>query len=69
MNVQIPAIFRSKRFWSAVLGLVMMVLIHFEPRLADNAEQLTASVLIIIGLLVGGYAVEDAIEASASKRQ
>jgi uncharacterized membrane protein YqjE len=67
MNVTIPALLKSKRFWSAVLGLVMMVLINFDPRLTDNAEQLTASVLIIISLLVGGYAVEDAIEASAKK--
>jgi len=61
--MNIPELLKSKRFWSAVIGLVMMVLVNVIPDLADNDGQLTNAILIIVGLLVGGYSIEDAIEA------
>jgi len=41
----------------------MMVLVNVIPELADNDSQLTNAILTIVGLLVGGYSIEDAIEA------
>lgn len=59
----IPEIFKSKRFWSALVGLVMMVAVNLVPDLADNADTLTAAILVVVGLLIGGYSVEDAAQA------
>lgn len=55
----VPAILRSRRFWTGLLGLLFMVLIHFVPNLAPHAETLTNAVLLVIGLLIGGFTLED----------
>lgn len=64
-----PDIFKSKRFWSAVLGVLFMAAVHFIPALAADQDTLTKSALILIGLLIGGYSVEDAIEAHAAAKK
>lgn len=56
-------LFKSRRFWSAIVGLVMMVIVNFIPELKQNAETLTTAIMIVVGLLIGGYSVEDAISA------
>jgi hypothetical protein len=56
-------LFKSRRFWSGVVGIVMMVLVNFVPELANNADTLTTGILIVVGLLIGGYSVEDAMLA------
>lgn len=62
--MSVPDLFRSKRWWSAVVGLVFMAAVHFIPALAADQDTLTKSALIIIGLLIGGYSVEDAVTAT-----
>lgn len=56
-------IFKSKRFWSAVVGLVFMVLTQLVPDLKANQETLITGAMILIGLLIGGYSLEDAMTA------
>jgi uncharacterized membrane protein YdcZ (DUF606 family) len=56
-------LFRSRRFWSAIVGLVLMVVVNFVPELAQNVDTLTTAIMIVIGLLIGGYSLEDAISA------
>lgn len=62
--MQLPDLFRSRRWWSAVVGLLFMAAVHFIPALAADQDTLTKSALIIIGLLVGGYSLEDAVTAA-----
>lgn len=57
-------VFKSKRFWSALVGLVFMVASAMIPSLEQHAEQLINSILIVISLLIGGYSAQDAINAS-----
>lgn len=68
METNVPEILKSRRFWSALLGVVFMVLVNIIPELKANAEQLTNAALIVIGLLVGGYSLEDAVTANAAKK-
>jgi hypothetical protein len=63
MNVDL---FKSRKWWAMVVGLVMMAIVHFVPDLAENADQLTESILIVVGLLIGGYALEDSAVAFRS---
>jgi sugar phosphate permease len=56
-------LFKSRRFWSAVVGIVMMVAVNFLPQLAQNADTLTTAILIVVGLLIGGYSAEDVMLA------
>jgi uncharacterized membrane protein len=64
MNLTEIGLFKSKRFWSAVLGLVLMIAINFVPDLEANADMLQDTVLVIIGILIGGYTVVDAVKAA-----
>jgi hypothetical protein len=56
-------IFKSRRFWSGIVGLVFMALVAFVPTLAEHVELLSTAAVIVIGLLIGGYSVEDAVQA------
>ena len=62
--MELPDILRSKRFWSALLGLLAMVIISVAPSLQEHIEILIPGVVGIIGILIGGYAVEDAVQAN-----
>lgn len=61
--VQTDNVFKSKRFWSALLGLVMMIATSIVPGLEENAETLVPAILVMIGLLIGGYTAEDVAQA------
>lgn len=52
-------IFKSKRFWSALIGLAVMIVTAFVPALTEHLEIIVPGVLGIIGLLIGGYTAED----------
>lgn len=65
----IPALLRSKRFWVSVLGLITIVVSAFEPHLADRFNEIVPAVLVIVGFLVGGYSLEDAVTANKQSPQ
>lgn len=56
-------IFKSKRFWTALMGIISMVLVAFVPELEPHMETLVPGILGVIGLLIGGYTVQDTIIA------
>lgn len=60
----VPAILRSRRFWTSVVGLLFLVLVQAVPVLAPHVETLSNAILLVIALLVGGFTLEDAILAS-----
>lgn len=53
--MNLPPILKSELFWSAIVGIVSMILIALIPGLADNIAQLGPIVLTIIGILLGGF--------------
>lgn len=59
-------IFRSRRFWSALVGLVFMVLVAFVPDLQSESETLITAAMVVIGLLIGGYTAEDVASEAAN---
>ena len=59
----IPSLFRSKRFWSATIGVMIMTIGAFVPAIEISAEMYTEAIINLVGLLMGGYIVEDAIKA------
>lgn len=62
-NVPVPEILKSKRFWSALLGLIFMVLVSVWPEMGQHAETLQNAALVFVSLLIGGYALEDYAQA------
>ena len=61
--MNIPDVFRSKRFWTGLIGLVFMVAVEFFPELAENSDLLIDSTLVVVGLLIGGYTAVDVAQA------
>lgn len=59
----IPKIFRSRRFWSALVGLIAMVVAGLVPELREHIDVIVPGIVGIIGVLIGGYAIEDAVAA------
>jgi hypothetical protein len=59
----IPPLFKSKRFWSALVGIILLIVTELSPDLGSAFSGIQEHILLIIGLLIGGYAIEDAIEA------
>jgi hypothetical protein len=54
---------KSKRFWSAVIGLIAIVVTSFVPELQPHIDIIVPGILGIVGVLIGGYSVEDALRA------
>jgi len=52
-------IFKSRRFWSAVVGIVVMVVVALVPELAQYQDTIIAALVAIFGILIGGYTAED----------
>jgi uncharacterized membrane protein len=56
-------LFSSRKFWAAILGLVLMVAKTFKPDLPLQAEEL-AGVMAILSAYILGTAVEDGLRHS-----
>ncbi len=62
-------LFKSRKFWVMVVGMVMMAAVNYIPELEENTTQLTDAVLIVISLVIGGYAAEDTVAAFKSGKR
>lgn len=63
MSNLVPDLLKSKRFWSALVGVLVITLSSFDSRLADHLNVIAPAVLGIVGILVGGYTVEQTAQA------
>lgn len=54
---------QSKRFWSAVVGLIVIVVSALNPDLREHLDVIAPSVVTIIGVLVGGYTLEQTAQS------
>ena len=58
-------LFKSRKFWAAVIGLVMLVVKQFVPDFPVEEGQLTNFVYIIVAYIMG-VALEDGLMSSQS---
>jgi hypothetical protein len=61
--ISLPDVLRSKRFVSAVVGMIVAVIIVLIPDLQAQEDALLNMVTTFILFLVGGYSVQDALAA------
>ena len=54
---------KSKRFWSAVVGLVIIIFASINPDLEQHLNSIQDGVIALIGVLIGGFTLVDAIQA------
>lgn len=70
-------LFKSKRFWTMVLTSLVSFVVSIVPALENVRGELLTVFLVIGGILVGGYSLEDAaiafgeaqVQAYAAKSQ
>lgn len=65
-NKNMPGALRSKRFWTMVFEALFLVLVSIVPDLEAYAPELINASVIVAGLVIGGYAIEDAAVAYKS---
>ena len=53
-------IFKSRKFWAAVIGLAFVILAEFVPNFPFTAEQVTNFVYVVIAYITG-VALEDGL--------
>ena len=70
MNQQILSKFqmliRSRKFWAAVIALLLILIKAIKPDFPFTAEQMIDFIVVIVAY-IGGTAIEDAGNAIASK--
>ena len=59
-------ILKSKRFWVAVIGGILGVVVVLIPELEPYAEQLLEAIVLLFGGVIGGYSIQDAIVSHQS---
>ncbi|HEB27150.1 MAG TPA: hypothetical protein ENI05_05165, partial [Porticoccus sp.] len=59
----LPGLLKSKRFWSAVFGVVAVVAASYEPGLEPYMPQIIEGAVVGVVMLVGGYSLQDAVAA------
>jgi len=62
MKINFPAkllaVFRSRKFWAALIGTIFVVLDEFVPAFPLEAEQVTNVVYMLIAYIIG-VAIDD----------
>lgn len=61
-----PVIFKSRRFWVSIVGLVVLIVSSLAPELEVHLNVIAPSAVAIIGVLISGYTVEDSVQAHAA---
>jgi hypothetical protein len=52
---------KSKRFWTLFASIAALLLVALVPRLAEYEGSLSNAIVILGGLLIGGYTAEGAV--------
>jgi hypothetical protein len=65
-KLYLPGLLKSKRFWSAIVGVVLTIMAYYMPGLEPYMPQIIEGVTIGVVFLVSGYSLEDAINAGVN---
>ena len=57
--VKFLSIFKSRKFWAAIVGIAVMILRELVPNFPIGDEQISEMVLLLVAYIIG-VAVEDA---------
>lgn len=55
----IPKLMKSKRFWTLILGLIIMIVTEVSPQWGIDLRNQQTSILAVVGLAIGGYSLQD----------
>ena len=58
-KITLPTIFKSKRFCTMLFEAIFLIVVSIVPELEEVAPQLIEASVVVAGLLIGGYSLED----------
>jgi uncharacterized membrane protein len=53
MNNKLIELFKSRKFWAAIIGVVLMIVQSIFPDFPLNAEQTTEVVYLLVAFIIG----------------
>ncbi len=56
------ALLKSRKFWAALIGVVVMVVKQYEPNFPLSEEQITNLVMVVIAYIIG-TSLEDGLRS------
>jgi hypothetical protein len=62
----IVKLLQSKRFWSAIGGVITVVVAQYQPSMEEYMPQIIEAVSIGVVFLVSGYSLQDVITAGVN---
>lgn len=62
------ALIKSKRFLTAIAGLVATIVVHFVPELEQHAETITGYIVIVFTAAIAGYSAQDVASAARGNK-
>ncbi|MHC4649062.1 MAG: hypothetical protein ACYTBJ_26720 [Planctomycetota bacterium] len=62
-NLSMPTVLKSKRFVTMLFEALFILVVALVPDLEQYAAQLIEASVVVAGLLIGGYSLEDAAVA------
>ena len=65
---------KSRRFTTMAIEVVLMVIIavlpaDIAPGIAENKTEIISALVVLAGVLIGGYSVEDAVATYKGTKQ
>ena len=65
MENKFVALIKSRKFWSAVLGIITVSLVQLNVVEQAAADKLTEAIMVILGLFILGTGLEDGLARRA----
>jgi hypothetical protein len=53
MNGKFPQLMKSRKFWAALIAVVMIVVRHYVPNFPISDDQVTQLVYVIVAYIIG----------------
>ncbi len=57
---------KSRKFWAALIGIIVMVVKNYDPNFPLSEEQITSLVMVVIAYILG-TSLEDGLRSGAVK--
>lgn len=60
------ALFKSREFWSLVVGAVISILVALVPQLESSKTEIISAIMVLVGVIITSFGVEKGLAANSS---
>lgn len=59
-------LFKSREFWSLVVGAVISILVALVPQLESSKTEIISAIMVLVGVIIASFGTEKALAANSS---